>query len=406
MPIMLFIGVVEGRQFYVNQKYLTSLKWVLLEIIAPPEVEKSPKVAEYIFAALHGIYLPVNWKARFFQGKVVDWFSFEIVSTNGAPHFYIRTPEAFKNLVETQIFAQYPQAEIKVVERDYVQDLPLYLPNDKYNLFGAELIFDKPNSYPIRTYEEFEELGTNKEAEYKRTDPLASIFEILSTLQGGEHIWIQMIARPTGGDWREKAQADIDKILGKETPPKQSALQKAVFAIDAALPGSTAVPAEEKKEVKSKELTVGQLTPGKRDLLTAIEKKLNKIGYEATIRFMYIAPPDNFSRAHVSGIFGLFRQFAGTNVFLPNKRTMTIDKGYLSQIFPSDKGFFAAQREYRKKWKMYRNYRRRLPSKTPVILNTEELATLYHLPGLGVRAPLFPRVDSKKGQPPPGLPTL
>jgi len=38
------------------------------------------------------------------------------------------------------------------------------------------------------------------------------------------------------------------------------------------------------------------------------------------------------------------------------------------------------------------------------VLNTEELATLYHLPGLAVRAPFLPRVESKKGQPPAPLP--
>ena len=39
------------------------------------------------------------------------------------------------------------------------------------------------------------------------------------------------------------------------------------------------------------------------------------------------------------------------------------------------------------------------------ILNVEEMATLWHLPGLAIRAPLFPRVEASKGQPPAGLPT-
>ena len=38
------------------------------------------------------------------------------------------------------------------------------------------------------------------------------------------------------------------------------------------------------------------------------------------------------------------------------------------------------------------------------VLNTEELATIYHLPDMGVRAPLLPRVEAKRGEPPVGLP--
>lgn len=403
MPIILFIGVVKARQFYVDQKYLASLKWVLLEIIAPPTVEKSPKVAEYIFSSLHAVYSSVDWKSRFFFGKVQDWFSFEIVSTNGEPHFYVRTPELYRNLVETQIFAQYPEAEIKLAERDYINDLPNFLPNDQYNLFGSELTLSQPNSYPIRTHEEFEEKSGAKESEFKRTDPLASIFEILSTLEGGEHIWIQFLLRPTGSGWLEQAKLEIDKIIGRETQPQSSKVYDALTAIDQLIPGSSA-PAEKKED--KKEPTVASLTPGKRVVLEGIEKKISKLAYEAGIRFVYLGRSDNFHRSHVSGVFGLFRQFASTNSFVPSKKTITSDKGILSQIFPSDKGFFVDAREYKKKWKLYRNYRKRLFVKEPMILNIEELATLWHLPGLGVRAPLFPRVDSKKSQPPSGLPTI
>ena len=52
-------------------------------------------------------------------------------------------------------------------------------------------------------------------------------------------------------------------------------------------------------------------------------------------------------------------------------------------------------------WDSYRL--RRFPSKTS-ILNTEELATLYHPPISGVEAPRLARIEAKKGEPPAGLP--
>jgi hypothetical protein len=39
-----------------------------------------------------------------------------------------------------------------------------------------------------------------------------------------------------------------------------------------------------------------------------------------------------------------------------------------------------------------------------IILNTEELATIYHLPSK-VIVPTLPYVEAKKGGPPPELPT-
>jgi hypothetical protein len=38
------------------------------------------------------------------------------------------------------------------------------------------------------------------------------------------------------------------------------------------------------------------------------------------------------------------------------------------------------------------------------ILNVEELASIFHLPGLIVKAPMMPRVESRKVPPPSALP--
>ena len=87
--------------------------------------------------------------------------------------------------------------------------------------------------------------------------------------------------------------------------------------------------------------------------------------------------------------------------------------GMFPWAFINDKGFFADARTLKKKEGMYKSYRGREFAKPPkptgkefpIILNTEELATLWHLPGLNVSAPLVPRVQAKKGQPPSILPT-
>lgn len=401
MPILLFLGALESWLLYVRQKYLMSTKWVLLGIKPPPDVEKSPKMAENIFAGLHGVYIrPVSWKKKFFQGAVQDWFSFEIVGNGGEINFYIRTPENLRNLVEAQVFAQYSDAEISVAD-DYANSLPCYLPNEKYDLFGTELIFTKEDTYPIKTYPFFEE--ESGKGEFKRTDPLAPLAEIMSSLEPGEHIWIQLLVRATGKAWVDKAQPVIDKLTGKEPKVKRGILGGTVDFIDLLLPGGA--PAEEKKE--KQEFSTMKLTPGQKFVLEQVENKISKLGFKTGYRFLYIARKEVYHSSHIAAVTGMFKQlyFNNLNSFKPNPDTITKADGWFPWLFPSNRGFFADQQEFSRKWNIYQAYRKRSFVRKVVILNTEELATLFHLPGIGVKAPAFPRVEAKKGQPPAGLPT-
>ena len=402
LPVLLAIGVFTLWKDYVQTKYLLSLKWVLLEIKPPPDVLRSPKIAENFFSGLHGVYArSLKTKKMLIEGKVPDWYSFEIVGTQGDVHFYIRTLEGNRNVVETHLFAQYPDAEIAVAE-DYTQALPKQLPNEEYDLFGAELVFTKSDAYPIKTYTFFEE--ERGKDEYVRTDPLAPLAEVLSSLGPGEHVWLQYVARPTGDEWVKAAQAEVDKMVGKKpAPPKPNLLQKGLDAISSVLPMVETPAAPEKKD--EKEFSIQKLTSGQKFILDQIENKVAKLAFKVTPRFVYVAKKDVFNRSRITNVIGMFKQLYSNNLntFKPNSDTNTTPDGYLPWLFPSNSGFFKSQIEFERKVKMAKSYRWRGFSKT-VILNTEEMATLFHLPGLNVKAPFFPRVDAKKSQPPASLP--
>src|SRR3989344_5925541 len=124
LPILLFYIAYFSLLNYTSLKYRLSLEWVLLEVLIPKEVRKSPKAMEQVFAGLHGVYaIPVRWHQTVFKGKVPDWFSFEMVGRAGETHFYIRTFSKYRNLVESQIYAQYPTAEV-IEAVDYINDTP------------------------------------------------------------------------------------------------------------------------------------------------------------------------------------------------------------------------------------------------------------------------------------------
>jgi hypothetical protein len=95
-----------------------------------------------------------------------------IVSIDGKVHFFIRTPTRMRDLVETQIYAQYPQAKVVEVD-DYTLHVPQYSKNGDWNMWGCEFNKMKEDFLPIRTYRDMEEMDSGTKEEYK-IDPIVS----------------------------------------------------------------------------------------------------------------------------------------------------------------------------------------------------------------------------------------
>lgn len=410
LPAVFVVASYQIWMYTQRKQFLMGMKWVLLEVIPPPDVPKSPKLAESIFAGMHGIYTgSLAWKKQFFKGEVPAWFSFELVSNGGEIHFLVRTPEDLRNVVESNIFAQYPDAEIRIVE-DYIDLLPSELPDEQHDLFATELVFKKEDAYPIKTWREFEEAGGKDE--HSRIDPLAPLLEVMSALRPGEYIWIQTMMRPTGDAWVKEGAKIVDELSGKE-PKKSEDPFLAILGIFGEIVGGilTAVgvlgPEEEKEKKDDKEFSLQKLRPAEKLVLESVEYKLAKLAFKCGIRVMYAGHNDVFMPARVSTITGMYKQlyYNNMNSFTVNKNRTTKSKGLLPWLFASDKGWFAKAQTKEIQRELWDDYRSRKFPPKHVILNTEELATLWHLPGIGVQAPLLPRVQAKKGQPPSFLPT-
>lgn len=404
-PVALFFILKELWLNYVQTKFIDSIKWTLLEIKIPREVQKTPKAMEQVFAGFHGIYKSPNFVEKWFEGKIQRWFSLEIISIGGNIHFLIRTPEEFRNLVEAQFYAQYPDAEIAEVE-DYTAALPSNIPSKDHNVWGTELILTQKDAYPIRTYPYFFE----ETKEEERIDPLASLSEVLSYLSPEEHIWIQILVRPAGEKWKDDGERLVEKLIGKKV-----AVTKRGMVVEEArgwfeamketlheffFGASTPAYKERERKEQTLESLMLYLTPGQRDAVSAIEKNIAKLGLETVIRFVYWAKSDIFSKANTAAVIGAFKQFntQDLNGFKSN-----------SKIKTSIDYFLKKRREFYRKVNILNNYKKRyFPqrkfSKRGFVFNTEELATIYHLPGKIVEAEAMPRIEAKKGGPPSGLP--
>lgn len=390
-PLLAFYLLKTVWVLYLATKYYSTLKWVLLEVKIPSELTKGPKAMEQIFAGLHGVFLPLTRKDKYIKGKLTqDIFSFEIVGNGGSMNFYVRALEGYRNLVESNIYAQFPDAEIMLAD-DYFKDLPQILPNDKITLWGNEFILIKEDAYPIRTYPLFEDPAAI-EKEEKRVDPVASLAETITSLNPNEKLVLQFLIRPRGNDWAEEAKKLADKLFGKKPKEEATGFQKFTDYIN-----STIGAAPSKEDKKDETPSLLKLTPGEQDVLMAIERKTAKVGFDTGIRFLYIGPQEGFNRSVISAVVGFFRQFSvqNSNGFKMNSENFTYIKSR----------FFHALRDFRRKLTIYQKARHRSLTMKSLVVNIEELATLIHLPSLAVKAPGLEKIEAKKGQPPAALPT-
>lgn len=411
LPLILFYIFHNVWLIYIKQQFLKKIEWTTLEVRVPKDILKTPKAMEQVFSAMYGNYSHGNKTVYIYtEGKQDEWFSFEIVGHAGGVHFYLHIPAKLRNMVESAIFSEYPEAEIHEVE-DYTQFLPETLPNKSYNLWGTDLELSMPSYFPIRTHFYFEE-----SIEERVIDPISTITEILSTLKGEGQIWFQITFSPSdeavGNFWKKEGDEAIDKIMGKKSANKGGIMEAFVeWLIN--LFKAPVIPPTWAEEKKPDAQLLKFLNPAEQETVKAIYNKTAKLGFEANIRFIYIDRRETFSTSYVSGFMSTIRQFNTQNLnsLKTKKTTTTLVTGWKSKFIPGYQDMI----EYARKKSLWFSYRqRRLGNRLKeyyrnygekmMTLNIEELATIYHFPTTIVGAPKLRRMESKKGGPPVGLP--
>ena len=397
-PLLYGIFLLLWMQ-YVWGKWASNVKWMLLEIIPPRDIEKSPQPMESIFAGLAGVIASPTAIEEYIKGFIPVSFSLELVSTEGMVHFYLRTQAQFRNLVEAHFYAQYPDVEIIEVA-DYVQAIPRTIPNKDWDLWGTDFELTKDDLYPIRTYKFFEESVTGK-----MIDPVSGLVETMGKLGPGQHLWLQFITTPLGEAATRKALAGtVDKFLGKEKPEEIGVFH--MFFMDLwdvirNLPAGVLASEPDfysyKQEKKDEQPLEFRLTPGEKDILKALQANLGKQQYRVRMRMVYLGRREGFSKTVVSSFIGGIKQFSDQNMngFKPNDASKT----YANYVMTQERLRFRQRR-------IFQRYvsRDSTPQETRFILSSEEMATIFHLPDMSVVAPTMMRVSAKRGNAPANLP--
>ncbi len=392
-------GSAQVYLFWLRHEWEKEHQNLLLAIDIPKGNEQSPKAVENIFTYIAGAHGSINFFEKWFEGKFQKAFSFEIVSLEGYTQFLIYTPVEYRNLVESAVYSQYPDAEISEVD-DYVNAVPRRVPDEEYDLWGTEFIQASSSPYPIKCYQEFEHQMGPSETQFK--DPMASLMDLCGSLRQGEHLWFQIIVVPTGFSWGRESEKEIDKILGRKEKFKPGLISKGVEALgdvsEIIYPIWTDIEPETAKEERPKSMM--ELTPGEKRKVEGIQIKASKLGFEVKIRAIYIAKKEVMNKTKVAnGLVGYMKQFASLDL---NNLKPDVDMTYTRTVY-----FFRESRLLAKKRRVLNAYIKRSDNRgrRPGLYNIEELATLWHFPvEANVKAAMVQKAPGKRADAPASLP--
>ncbi len=180
-------------------------------------------------------------------------------------------------------------------------------------------------------------------------DPLLPITSVLAKMGEKEAAAIQIVISPAESKWQKDGSSFISETKKRESDP-----EKAKFSVSGRV-------------------------------LEAIESKIGKPGFEVTIRFVVVAETTELAKMHLTNISGAFEQFSSEN------------NGFKSRKI-RHKASFMEDFLYRYQ-PMFHFWGNR-----PSVLNSEELATIYHFPNRSVTTPNIQWLNAKRAPAPSQIP--
>ncbi len=375
--VMVFLSVLAyyvHRHWYYTRVIVPRTKnWVFLEVQMPKDNSEDKEqtrtleekknliaIAEQLFTALSGISHQ-NW---FWQPK--DYISFEIACIDKKISFFINCPKHLQELIEKQLQAQYPHA--------FVEEIKGYNPfQPKGDLEASELKLNQGYMFPFRTYKNME------------TDPLNSLTNAMSKLSEQDGAAIQFILYPAGHRWQEKPRHMALEIQQGKNPNIVAKSATGRFISEAGhgiKEGVLGRDQQDHEAAKRREDLSGfynpiHLTPMQQEMVKRFEEKASRPGFNTNIRIITSSSIPGNAKVIMHNLVASFLQYnmPPFNGFSRKRRLKKrVIKDYIFRI--------------------YRRYGRKY------ILNTEELASLWHLPTPFLETPNIKWLQSKKAPAP------
>ncbi|PIV87178.1 hypothetical protein COW49_01025 [Candidatus Kaiserbacteria bacterium CG17_big_fil_post_rev_8_21_14_2_50_51_7] len=392
LPFLVVGGAIELWLVLKRSEFIAAQQYILLEIKPPRNLVKTPLAMEAFLASTHLSPGEATWYVRWILGRVRPWWSLEIASFEGKVHFFIWTRANFRRIIESQMYAQYPGVQI-VEAPDYTRLISAT--PEEWGIWGCDYKHTAKDPLPIKTYVEY---GLDKvQKEPEQVDPLANLIEFMSSVGKDEYLWLQLIIRVHKGEKYHKHNAKGKPYTWIDEAEElvQEIREKTRDVYTDALTG------EERPGFPNP-------TKGQIEKIAAIERNVSKQGFDVGGRCIYLAKPEAFNPIMINHMVGLFKPFSteGWNGIKSAAWLKRFDD------YPWEFGIGKLKDKYRRK--LIQAYRRRqfffdpfsygVSKDEVMVMSTEELATIFHIPSRAVETPGLERIQSATGQAPANLP--
>lgn len=368
LPILaaLFAVIIILQIIQRRGRLIRSLNMSLFLIILPRESKKSDGEknvkemiarAEQLYSILGSIKTKGFWR-EFFYGP--PHLGLEIASIGKETDFYVAMSRRWEETIIKHIQGIYPEVEARRV--------------DDYNIFNPEgvemassAVLEKEYCLPLKTYKQLE------------SDSLGEIANVFSKIREGEGGAAQIIFRKRDSNWRYLGQGVAREMQkGKDYGEAYSIVRKGTFRkIFGEMREASKGVGEKRKDggLSSDK----PLTPMRQEIIKSIEEKSSKMGFSVNLRLVASALTMERAEELLGQFEDAFSQFNSSNLNSFNFTRSNSKKIIYNFSF--------------------RNY----SDNELMILNTEELASIFHFPLAATETPKIKWLKSRSAPPPAEL---
>ena len=346
------ISLLQYRKLLREAKnYERGLKMVPLLIHLPPsseDIDNSSRdqrdLTEEILSQAQVMYNIISSTAtKGFKSKVYGQrhISFEIMAHEGLVHYYAVVPTVLVDVIRQAVAAAYPSARL-----EEVKETNIFSKVGKMSgTIGGEFTLKKSYIYPIATYQE------------SKRDASRALLNALSTAGKEDGIGVQFLLRPAREGWSSASESHVENMKKNKGKSKSGSGAGGAIVRDLmeALWKPPAAP-DEKKDGKQEDHQLSSLEQSEAD---AVSEKTRYPAYEVLVRVVISSNTATRSQVLLKNVIAAFSMFDSARnngfKFSLSRNIEELTTAYIMRFFPQQ---------------VQDN-----------ILNSVEMATLFHLPG-------------------------
>ncbi len=329
------------------KNYERGLKMVPLFIHLPPaseDIEKGARderdLTEEVLSEAQVMYnIIASTATKGFKNRIYGQrhLSFEIVAKGGLVHYYAVVPVVLIDVIKQAIAAAYPSARLEEVSEHNIFNQA----GKMSGVIGGEFTLKKKFIYPIATYQD------------SKRDASRALLNALSAASREDGVAIQFLMRPANDGWVRTSVDAVKKIKVDKRTGKSGGGLGVGGAKDIAELLWKPPEATDEKHMEER-----QLTALEEESIKAIEEKTRYPGYEVLVRVIVSSNTTEHSQSLLKNIVAAFALFDSPSyngfTFSLARDIEELVTSFIFRFFPQ--------------------------TVNQNILNSVEMATIFHLP--------------------------